>query len=250
MSHLSQNGSGQAQFAETRTFFSELDQLLRGKKVEAPSPALMPYSKQQCVYLLNSRTRELVSAVGVEGMLGYRADEFDFHSLVNYVHPDDVDTLTSVREAVLEYMSHNAEVKELTLSITYRIRKKNGNYIKVLKQMSISRQADDPLTMYHNILLTDISFMKSGSQVEWTFDAPNLNPEDVRMYVPQNSVKFFSTREQEVLELIDKGYTSHEIAKALFISKHTVDTHRRKMLQKTGCANAIALLEFYRSQIL
>lgn len=235
---------------ETHAFFNDLQLMLRDKKVEASVPAITPCGKSQCMYVLNFKTREMISSMGVEEMLGYKEHEFNFNSLVNYVHPEDIDALTSVMYAVVDYVTANQTIQELTLTITYRVRKKSGNYIKVLRQTSIGRHKYDPQAIYHNNVLTDISFMKSGAAVEWTFDAPDFNSDTIKMYVPQSNAQFFSAREREVLELIDKGYTSNAIAKALFISKHTVDTHRRKMLQKTGSSNAIALLEFYRSHTL
>ena len=42
-----------------------------------------------------------------------------------------------------------------------------------------------------------------------------------------------SLREKEVLKYVIKGYTSKKIAEILFISKTTVDTHRKKILEKT-----------------
>jgi len=51
-----------------------------------------------------------------------------------------------------------------------------------------------------------------------------------------------SPRETEVLDYIIKGMTSKEIANALFISKTTVDTHRRNILDKTGLSNTTELL--------
>ncbi|MGV8091348.1 MAG: response regulator [Mangrovibacterium sp.] len=41
-----------------------------------------------------------------------------------------------------------------------------------------------------------------------------------------------SAREREVLELVAEGKTSQEIADLLHLSKHTVDTHRRKIKRK------------------
>lgn len=51
-----------------------------------------------------------------------------------------------------------------------------------------------------------------------------------------------SPRELEILELLAKGKTSKEIAENLFISKTTVDTHRRNLLEKTGCRSTSELL--------
>ena len=51
-----------------------------------------------------------------------------------------------------------------------------------------------------------------------------------------------SPREIEILELVIQGKTSKEIAEKLFISKTTVDTHRRNLLEKTGCRSTSELL--------
>jgi len=41
-----------------------------------------------------------------------------------------------------------------------------------------------------------------------------------------------SAREREILELVAGGKTSQEIADLLHLSKHTIDTHRRKIKRK------------------
>jgi len=50
-----------------------------------------------------------------------------------------------------------------------------------------------------------------------------------------------SEREKDVVEFLLKGHTSKEIADKLFISKATVDTHRRNILEKTGLKSTIEL---------
>jgi DNA-binding NarL/FixJ family response regulator len=46
-----------------------------------------------------------------------------------------------------------------------------------------------------------------------------------------------STREVEVLQLLASGLSNHEIGGRLFISTHTVASHIRNILGKTGAAN-------------
>lgn len=53
-----------------------------------------------------------------------------------------------------------------------------------------------------------------------------------------------TNREIEVLQLIAQEYTNVEIAEKLFISRRTVDTHRRNLLQKLGAKNSIGLIRF------
>lgn len=42
----------------------------------------------------------------------------------------------------------------------------------------------------------------------------------------------FTGRELEIIQLIAKGLNSYEIADRLYISKHTVDTHRKNIYRK------------------
>lgn len=51
-----------------------------------------------------------------------------------------------------------------------------------------------------------------------------------------------SEREQQVLELIVKEFTTTEIAETLFISNSTVETHRRHLLEKLGARNSAGLV--------
>lgn len=53
--------------------------------------------------------------------------------------------------------------------------------------------------------------------------------------IPQRLIEEYSLtpREIEILKLISDGKTSQQIAEQLFISKTTVDTHRRNILEKT-----------------
>lgn len=51
-----------------------------------------------------------------------------------------------------------------------------------------------------------------------------------------------SDREKEVLERIATGLTTHEIADQLFISKNTVETHRKNLLYKLRARNTAELV--------
>ena len=53
-----------------------------------------------------------------------------------------------------------------------------------------------------------------------------------------------TTREEEILKLVAKEYTSKQIADILFISERTVETHRKNILRKTGSPNLVALIKY------
>ncbi|MCB0375747.1 MAG: response regulator transcription factor [Sinomicrobium sp.] len=71
---------------------------------------------------------------------------------------------------------------------------------------------------------------------------------DKKIHLPSagknNSESVLSLREKDILTLIGKGKTSHEIAGELFISKHTVDTHRKNMIRKLGLNGAGELIRY------
>lgn len=71
---------------------------------------------------------------------------------------------------------------------------------------------------------------------------------DKKIHLPvtekNKSKSILSTREKEILGLIARGKTSHEIADQLFIGKSTVDTHRKNMIRKLGLSGAGELLRY------
>ncbi len=65
---------------------------------------------------------------------------------------------------------------------------------------------------------------------------------------PELIQKFnLSKREVEIISYLSRGLSSEEIGEKLFLSKHTVDTHRRNIHKKTHTRNVVALLNLLRS---
>ena len=60
-----------------------------------------------------------------------------------------------------------------------------------------------------------------------------------------------TTREIQVIELIEKSYSNLQIANMLAISIRTVETHRKNIFKKTDCHNALALVKWaYANKVL
>lgn len=53
-----------------------------------------------------------------------------------------------------------------------------------------------------------------------------------------------SEREQEIITYIAEGHTNAEIATRLFLSPHTVNTHRKNIMQKLGVNNTAAVVMY------
>lgn len=84
-----------------------------------------------------------------------------------------------------------------------------------------------------------LAAIRAVTRGETFFDEsiPNSNA------TPENEVHL-SKREEEILRLIGKGKTSHEIAELLFIGKTTVDTHRKNILKKLNLQGKTELLRY------
>jgi len=66
----------------------------------------------------------------------------------------------------------------------------------------------------------------------------------VRDQVAPSEIERLSARERQVLQLIAESKTSAEIGEVLHISPHTVDTHRRKLMEKLEVHNVVDLVKF------
>lgn len=64
---------------------------------------------------------------------------------------------------------------------------------------------------------------------------------DSAHFAGPEAVPMITRREKEILALIAEGYTSLQIADKLFISSHTVDSHRKNLMEKFE-TNSIAVV--------
>lgn len=222
------------------------DKLSQRKVIKRPLSDIkdFPLSNGQCFYVMDFKTRKLTYQKGIKDFLGYDESEFTFDLVAQYFHPDDYEVVTRLIKATLMFASENYVASDVAFFLTYRIKKKNGDYVKVMRQ-STTYDLDESGKIISNLsFLTDISFMNTSKQVEWRFEAPGLEKEKFRKYIVKEYKGFFSERENEIIKHVNQGLSSKEIADKLYLSKHTVDTHRRKILNKSQCKNTIELINF------
>jgi two-component system LytT family response regulator len=67
------------------------------------------------------------------------------------------------------------------------------------------------------------------------------NPKNVTSF-NEIYLKGLTEREKDILHLILQGKSSNEIAETLFLSKFTIDTHRKNILRKTNTSNMKKLI--------
>ncbi|MDP1725321.1 MAG: LuxR C-terminal-related transcriptional regulator [Bacteroidota bacterium] len=206
-----------------------------------------PLATGQCIYIVDFKKREVTFQHGITEFLGYRPEEFTFNHVVNSYHPNDYEMVIRLMKAILQYASENNMSGDVGYFVTCRIPCKDGSYVKVLRQSNVYDLDEGGKIISNVSLITDISFIDTTERVQWKFDAPGLDQKKFKEYVTKEYADFFSERELDVLKLLKNGITSQCISEKLFISKHTVDGHRRKMLYKSHCTNTIDLINFSKT---
>ena len=99
----------------------------------------------------------------------------------------------------------------------------------------------DDLLKAIDTVYQDKSYLDQDSQEKLISSISNADDDDDRNY--DELAAQITQRELEILQLIALGLTSQDIANKLFISKNTVETHRKNMLAKLNVNNTAALLK-------
>lgn len=198
----------------------------------------------QAIYVFDWKNRTISYQKGIHQLLGYTENEFDTSLLADYVHPEDAARYVQLVKITNEW-ARNLEPEPFSVEviIDYRIRRKDGNYIKVMRQSTIYEVCKDRSPRSAFNLLTDISRIKRDNSVNLSVTSLSTGEVFLENQDPMQVFTKLSGREVEILDHLKKGSNSALIAEKLFISRHTVDTHRRNMLAKTSCKNVMELVQ-------
>jgi DNA-binding CsgD family transcriptional regulator len=172
-----------------------------------------------------------------EETLGYTIDEIKNMGGLNYlyqvVHPDDY----NVPDQSIVHFNNNP-VKQY--GGVFRCKHKDTGLYKWFigwgKVISNIEQEELPL----RILNVDVDL---SPQMDTDIQLRAVLAENLKLQ-HQLILDALSKREIEVLTKICKGLSSKEIAEELFLSKHTIETHRKNVQKKLKIKNMAALVLF------
>lgn len=202
------------------------------------------------IYILNCSHEgyEYISD-NITQLFGYGVVEFknfDSNTVVQLVHPEDIQYVIKAEMAFLNLCLSVKpdERKRLRSSLDYRFKCKDGKFVHILQQkiiLELTPEGNPALVM---AMISDVSFMKKNScsfsisLFQNNKDWRDVTPEEFRT---ENNL---SKREHEILKMLIKGMPSKVIADKLSISFHTVNNHRKNLLQKTKCQNIAELVGY------
>jgi DNA-binding CsgD family transcriptional regulator len=169
-------------------------------------------------------------------MIGIEPEEVTPYHFMEAVHPGDSQRLNLGRSKIIK-LAQTLFIEEkgyTIMSTNYRIRNPLGKYSDLLIQGYLFYTTIPYKTVFFLKIHTNISGqkrIKHGYHYYIGTDLAYFRYPDVELLQKGN---VFSLREFEIIRLIESGLNSEEIAEKLFISPHTVNTHRRNILEKTG----------------
>lgn len=177
-------------------------------------------------------------------ILGYDNSEFNsVDQIYDLIHPQDIHFALDYGIKALEYVNHNMlpQFQTVDSKIIFRIRMRNKGYRYVMRRSFISSISED--CVGRNVsYLEDVSWMKPAAVGLWDIKGVNSEYFDYELPEVQELSAYLSGRETQILRYLARGFNSHDIGRALNISRHTVDTHRRNMLHKLEAANTPELV--------
>lgn len=163
------------------------------------------------------------------------------------VYPEDVRRLKDLHQALFDfyYTIPVAEREGYKYVWECRIVRKDEKVIWLMQQGTFIEIDPEGRPMLTFDTISETTHHKKDNSMTLTMFRHEDNP-TLKLYFPITGNGPFSKREIELIKLLAEGHSSKEIAEKLFISPHTVDTHRRNMLKKSGTKDSSKLVVYAR----
>ena len=187
-----------------------------------------------------------------ESVSGYKNEEVmsrGMEFLFACLHPEDVVILQEkIYPKIADTLRELAKREDIKNSVTkfnYRFKTKNGVYLNFLEHLYVleTDQAGNPALFLGNIIILDTEeVLPLRLTIKITCGNDSLKTIHSDIYAPEKSAfGSITPREMDILRLLAMGKTSRQIGDEIFISHHTVDTHRRNLLKKLKCNSVVEL---------
>ena len=197
-------------------------------------------------HISRSGLRTILSNYPAVEVVGEAVNESDLKELVGAFNPKvvlidflakgfSIDTLREIRtfNSTIKFVAITDEQSGHT--VVNALRAGVDSYIK--KDCDI-----------HEIVDSVVETGKGGKffcgQILETIRQDEINVDDLDIVELTCEPVSLSARELEVIKLIAEGSTNGQVAEKLFLSTHTVNTHRKNIMNKLGVNNTAAIVMY------
>jgi DNA-binding CsgD family transcriptional regulator len=197
-----------------------------------------------------SRSCNIYVHPNIKNVIGYQPEEFyDFARIYELIHPDDMEFVYEFSKRSIAFCKYYKQ--ELLLNpfqtlftIDFRIMHFDGNFIKLKRQTTCLKTDREGNMIFALVHFTDVTNTKRGNgyNISWVGDTKYIFYFDdlIKKYHKDCSI---TKRERIILNLLAEGQSATKIAEKLCLSVHTVISHRKHLLEKTGAKNTVELVK-------
>jgi len=224
--------------------------------------ALGGYGYNTYVIIDQLTQQYLYLSPNVAQLLGYpiaQIYEMGMGIFAKCIHEDDLAGAMAFIEAIMAHLYKISPEDRLRTRSNYdlRLRTGSGQLRRFLQHTTCLNLTPEGMPHIVMAMIMDITHLKPLIPATDT-ERPNLQltihaggddqlvMQTIGDRIITRHKSLLSKREREILALLDVGFTTKQIADKLFVSRLTVETQRRKMLQKTGVVDTTALVSYAR----
>jgi len=204
-----------------------------------------PLIHNQAMYVLSLTNQEVAYTKNIEKLLGYETSEFNYDSAFSLVHPEDYPVVKHIVKSVLLSSADRGMPRDSILYLTYRIRRKDGSYMKVQRTSGICRVRRNRSLEGNYSILQDISYLNSGNVVRWRWDSPSIDSQAFRRLVEFDPKKVFTPKQYVIFQYLKKGLLEKEIAEKMKVKPSTIKTQKERMMARLNCDTPSEMMMYF-----
>lgn len=218
--------------------------------LEAESKIKNKLAKISSYYFIFDTNHNLFDYVdkNISQILGFKRKEITVEFYLSLIHPDDLHSILNHEVHLQKFLATlpSGKRKNYIFRSDFRLKNSAGNYIRILQESMIYELNKNgsiaKLIINHkNIVGLRLMDNCSLSFIGLDGEPSYFNVVNERSFTQDNDV-ILTKREMEILALLAEGLTNAEIAERLFISVHTVGTHRKNIFAKTDSSSVLELI--------
>ena len=204
--------------------------------------------KDETAFIIDLQNGVLSNQISLCELLDYCKEPKSLDDLKKMCHKNHLSHVKHICKTYIDYCQKHLLIQDQSsLSLTFKMQKSNGSFIKIFCQISVWESHENQLTKLM-IKFTDIDFIASDCDLTWALQSNTEDRLKFKNLVAAKYITTFSVRELDIVKEICTGLSNIQIGKKLFISNHTVATHRKNIYKKSNCKNVASLISFCRQK--
>ncbi|MDT0678016.1 LuxR C-terminal-related transcriptional regulator [Autumnicola musiva] len=209
-------------------------------------------------YILNMHNLELdYISPGVTQFMNTSPENVSMEQLLKAALPEEIEKLEKKEMVIKDFFTRYLKPSELLdykIIYSYKMTDYKGKKRLMLMQATPLSVTESNTPLHVLTIHSDISHLAKISTGKVSFmhlkggksffnvptDRETFNPKAGNSEPDISSA--LTSREKEIIDLLAKGYGAKQIADCLNLSIHTIHTHRKNVLAKSGCKNTAELI--------